>query len=92
MDVHRGKENKFYFYRDSTKLEVDLLEDGPFKAKLWEMKSASEIDKRQVNNLALAARNFDQLIQKGVIYGGGISEYREEIQVLAWNDLKTVLD
>ncbi|MEM8586115.1 MAG: ATP-binding protein [Bacteroidota bacterium] len=92
MNVHRGKENKFYFYRDSTKLEVDLVEDRAFKAKLWEIKSALEVDTRQVNNLALVARNFDQLIQKGIIYGGGISEYREGIQVLAWNDLKAMLD
>ncbi|MEM6878574.1 MAG: ATP-binding protein [Bacteroidota bacterium] len=92
MNVHRGKENKFYFYRDSTKLEVDLVEDGPFKAKLWEIKSTSEIGGRQINNLKLAARNFDQLIQKGVIYGGGISEYQNEIKFLAWNDLRSVLE
>ncbi|MEL6669877.1 MAG: hypothetical protein AAFP08_12955, partial [Bacteroidota bacterium] len=77
---------------DSTKLEVDLVEDGPFKAKLWEIKSTSEIGGRQINNLKLAARNFDQLIQKGVIYGGGISEYQNEIKFLAWNDLRSVLE
>lgn len=89
--AHAGKEDRFYFYRDSTKLEVDLVDDRPTIARLWEVKSTSNVEPKAYNNLNLVARNFNQQVQKGVIYNGGVSESSGDLEILAWNDLMSVL-
>jgi uncharacterized protein len=82
--LNQAKNQTLYFWQDSNKNEVDLLEEIGQTINLYEMKYSMTITKEHLKNLQLF-RNISET--KGVnylIYAGEETQFRSEGKVKSW--------
>ena len=79
--------NDHWFWRDSNKLEVDLMFQQAGKFDIYEIKSISTITQKLFNNLDFFSGVASTSINnKFLIYGGPQSQKRSIAEVLSWKD------
>lgn len=84
---NRGVSPQFYFWQDSNRNEIDLLEEGVGAINLFEMKYSATINSEYFKNLRL----YRELSSIGgdnfLIYAGEESQIRSNAKVIPWNQV-----
>ena len=84
---NRGLSPQFYFWQDSNRNEIDLLEEGAGTINLFEMKYSATINSEYFKNLRL----YRELSSTGgdnfLIYAGEESQIRSNAKVIPWNQV-----
>lgn len=78
--------DNLYYYRDSTKTEIDLVEDTGNGLALTEIKSGTTIASDWHNSLNTLARLLPNVISTRIIYGGDKSTHRQNTAIIPWNN------
>jgi uncharacterized protein len=82
--LNQAKNQTLYFWQDSNKNEVDLLEEIGQTINLFEMKYSMTITKEHLKNLQLF-RNISQIEGNNyLIYAGEEAQFRSEGKVESW--------
>jgi uncharacterized protein len=85
--LNQAKNQTLYFWQDSNKNEVDLLEEVGDKVNLFEMKYTMTITKEHLKNLQLF-RNISEIEGENyLIYAGEIPQIRSEGKVESWKKI-----
>jgi uncharacterized protein len=85
--LNQAKNQMLYFWQDSNKNEVDLLEEIGQKINLFEMKYSMTITKEHLKNLQLF-RNISQIEGENyLIYAGDTPQSRSEGKVESWKKI-----
>ena len=85
--LNQAKNQVLYFWQDSNKNEVDLLEEVSDKINLFEMKYTMTITKEHLKNLQLF-RNISEIEGENyLIYAGDTSQIRSEGKVESWKKI-----
>lgn len=88
--LHSGEEPNLFHFRDSRKIEVDLIEPSGAKIILIEAKSGETVgsdffkEMTALEQLLIDKRALEK-IEKHLIYGGSDSFTRNGVRVTAWN-------
>ncbi|RDB06882.1 ATP-binding protein [Runella aurantiaca] len=84
---NRGVSPQFYFWQDSNRNEIDLLEEGVGTINLFEMKYTATINPEHFRNLRL----YRELSSIGgdnfLIYAGEENQIRSNAKVIPWNQV-----
>jgi predicted AAA+ superfamily ATPase len=85
--LNQAKNQTLYFWQDSNKNEIDLLEEVSDKINLFEMKYTMTITKEHLKNLQLF-RNISEIEGENyLIYAGDTSQIRSEGKVESWKKI-----
>ena len=84
-----GEKPSFYFWRDSTGHEIDLLSDEGMIHRAVEIKSGQTINASFFDGLDFYASlpHTTEAVRPYLIYGGNESQQRTKAQVLSWQTL-----
>ncbi|MEM8583973.1 MAG: ATP-binding protein [Bacteroidota bacterium] len=85
---HQGVEPRFYFYRDRSQHEVDLVYERGNIAKLWEIKTAEEYRPRLIESLEKVAAMWDRPTESTLIYTGYESHYVRKSFLQPWEKMR----
>ncbi|MEM0992050.1 MAG: ATP-binding protein [Bacteroidota bacterium] len=88
MNHHSGESPRFYFYRDSNQLEVDLLREQAGKIQLTEIKANRTFSSKMLVTLNRVEKLIDQPVTKELIYGGDEIFEHQGTRVRAWFSVK----
>jgi len=80
------KPDNVYYYRDSSKKEVDVVEDSGNGLALTEIKSGATLASDWTDALEYAARVLPNVNTTRIIYGGDKPSRRHDTSVLSWRD------
>lgn len=83
---HNGETPRFYFYRNSNQLEVDLLSEDAFGMLLTEIKANRTFNPKMLTNLNKVSKLIDVPTKMKLIYGGDKSLEHREVVVKTWFD------
>ena len=83
---HAGKTPRFYFYRDSNQLEVDLFEDTPSGYRLTEIKATRTYKSSLLKGLKTLGKILDRPGEMQLIYGGEEGFEVEGVRVKSWRE------
>lgn len=83
---HQYQEKEFYFWRDSTAREIDVLFEEESGFSIFEIKASKTINPEFIKNMKL----FESLVspskvEKNIIYGGNETQNRRQYKVRGWN-------
>ena len=81
---HSGTEPRFYFYRDSNQIEVDLLEEYPTHLVISEIKANRTQRTDHLKHLHKVASLSDKPAHKILIYGGEELFETQGVTVRPW--------
>jgi len=81
---HKGEEPRFYFYRDSNQVEVDLVKEGPNALRLTEIKANRTYKPKLLAHLKKLADQSDRPAVKELIFGGEESFTAQGVAINAW--------
>ena len=87
---HSGEEPRFYFYRDSNQIEIDLLSESASAILLTEIKANRTFNPKMVSNLSKIAKVARQPVRKQIIYGGDQTHEYQDTQVNPWFKIESV--
>jgi uncharacterized protein len=87
--AHSGQPGRFFFYRDSNQVEVDLLEEKGNQITLTEIKAARTVFSKHLKGLNRVQQLIkDQPVDRQLIYGAEESGFSfQEVTVKSWKDL-----
>lgn len=94
LDFFKNKYNKgetphFYFYRDKSQNEVDLLEEKGMDISAYEIKSASSFTKQFTKNLNYLKKSLGDVVKSTtIIFDGSESIVSNENSIVNFRDLK----
>jgi predicted AAA+ superfamily ATPase len=80
------KPDTLYYYRDSSKKEVDVVEDSGNGLTLTEIKSGATLASDWTDALEYATRLLPNANATRIIYGGDKASRRHDTTVLSWRD------
>lgn len=84
--LNNGKRPHFYFWQDSNKNEVDLLETTGNEVHLFEMKYTQSPLSEHLKNMSLYREFSKKTGNNYLIYAGNQIENRTNGTVIGWND------
>ncbi len=82
-----GINPEFYFYRDNSGLEIDLIEDHPEGPNLYEIKMGSTYTSDFSKNINSYIKNNNTVQKKSIIYSGDGDKMVNSIQLVAYNQM-----
>lgn len=82
--LNQAKNQTLYFWQDSNKNEVDLLEEIGQTINLYEMKYSMTITKEHLKNLQLFRNISETKGMNYLIYAGEETQFRSEGKVKSW--------
>ena len=86
--LHNGESPQFYYWRDNTGNELDLLEEGFQSVDVWEMKAGATVNADFFKGFAYLSKIEGlPLGAKTLIYGGDSPQIRGDVQVKGWWEL-----
>ena len=86
--LHQGMDPRFYFYRDQSQREVDLVYEKANLARLWEIKSTQTFRPRLLETVEQVATFWDRPTETHLLYAGD-EEHRYGKSMLAnWRGLR----
>lgn len=89
--LNRGRTPNFYFYRDSTGLEVDLLQEEQLTLRPIEIKSAYTYSAALCKNLQKFLRMASHADGPVLIYGGESMGVLQNVRIASFLDAATLL-
>jgi predicted AAA+ superfamily ATPase len=93
--VHQAVVPRLFHYRDSKRLEVDLVCESGEKLILTELKSGETIASdyfsplHKLSGQSSASINQTEIIER-LIYGGDTGQQRSKVNVIPWSGIVTV--
>ncbi|MEM6395942.1 MAG: ATP-binding protein [Bacteroidota bacterium] len=84
---HNGERPTFHFFRDSNGREIDLVNDYPIKAVVWEIKGTETFHPRLIRPLNKLADQLFPTAERRLIYAGPDSMRLNEVQQVPWNEV-----
>lgn len=89
QNFHQNQYKDFYFWRDSTGNEIDLLIPSAMQFDIFEIKSSQTIN----NNFFKGFKYLQQLApdkihKKTLIYAGNTNQTRSDYDVVAWDKIR----
>jgi hypothetical protein len=89
---NHGMTPNLYYYRDNNKNEIDLIIEGAEKLDIIEIKSGQTFSHSFVKSLVFWKKNFKEIkSEKYLIYGGTISQRLQDVNILSWRDINSLL-
>lgn len=87
---NRGEKPNMYFYRDSSKNEVDILLEAGDGLQLLEVKSAQTVASDAMKPTRIVANILGQRVKNiSLIYGGEDYQKRSDFEVLPYKDIES---
>ena len=87
-EYHQGQIPSFYFWRDNTGNEMDLLVENFQSIDAWEMKSGATVNPDYFKGFNYLNKIEGLSIdKKRVVYGGNIPQLRNGIEVIGWYNI-----
>ncbi len=84
---NQAKSQALYFWQDSNKNEIDLLEEKGDKINTFEMKYSMTVTKEQLKNLHLFREISAISGESYLIYAGDETEFRTNVTVVSWKKI-----
>ena len=84
---HKGEEPRFYFYRDSNQVEIDLLKESATSILLTEIKANRTFNSKMLTNVSKISALIKQPVSKQLIYGGDQGYDYQTTVVKPWFDI-----
>lgn len=84
---NQAKSQALYFWQDSNKNEIDLLEEKGDKINTFEMKYSMTVTKEQLKNLHLFRGISSISGESYLIYAGDETELRTNVTVVSWKKI-----
>jgi uncharacterized protein len=84
---HIGKEPNYYFWRDNTGNEVDVLQEDGIRLNLYEIKSSKTYNPSFVKGLDFYTSISSAKTTQTLIYGGDEVQKRNKISLVSWRKL-----
>lgn len=86
---NKGKIPHFYFYRDKSQIEIDLLEEKGIHLLAYEIKSATSFTKNFANNLKYLKNILgNTILSTTIIFDGNESIISNENSIVNFRDIK----
>jgi predicted AAA+ superfamily ATPase len=85
-DFNQGKIPAFYFWRDKTGHEVDLLQEKKETYVITEIKASQTFHKDYLKHLNYFQKHSDRACEFNIIYGGEESQQRSDYTLHSWKD------
>lgn len=86
---NKGKIPHFYFYRDKSQIEIDLLEEKGIHLLAYEIKSATSFTKSFANNLKYLKNILgNTILSTTIIFDGNESIISNENSIVNFRDIK----
>lgn len=90
---NKGKKNNLNFYRDTNGNEVDIIYNVGPKMLAVEVKSGETVSQDYFKGInALDKAVGEDIFAKAIIYGGDRQEYRNEVYIDNYFNIKSLLD
>jgi predicted AAA+ superfamily ATPase len=87
-----GMTPNLYYYRDNNKNEIDLIIESAEKLDIIEIKSGQTFSQNMLKSLIFWDRNFKEIkSERYLIYGGTISQMFQDVNILSWRDITSLL-
>jgi hypothetical protein len=90
--LHWGRPPRWYFWRDKTGHEVDLVQEGPSGLRMVEIKSGETLSSEAFKGLDYLAALEGTTEDRQLIYGGNKSQDRDSGKVIPWDNLAAEVD
>lgn len=89
---NKGMTPNLYYYRDNNKNEIDLIIEGAEKLDIIEIKSGQTFSQEFLKSLIFWDKNFREIkSDRYLIYGGTISQNYQNVRILSWRDINSIL-
>jgi len=89
---NKGMTPNLYYYRDNNKNEIDLIIEGAEKLDIIEIKSGQTFSQGFLKSLIFWDKNFREIkSDRYLIYGGTISQDYQNVRILSWRDINSIL-
>jgi predicted AAA+ superfamily ATPase len=89
---NKGMTPNLYYYRDNNKNEIDLIIEGAEKLDIIEIKSGQTFSQGFLKSLIFWDKNFREIkSDRYLIYGGTISQNYQNVRILSWRDINSIL-
>jgi uncharacterized protein len=92
--LHRCRPADLYHFRETRGLEVDLIVESAEQVIAVEVRSAATVASDFFGNLSALAERADAIAPKRwdarLVYGGGRSQRRGDVQVIPWSEVQDV--
>jgi predicted AAA+ superfamily ATPase len=85
---HLGQTARYYFYRDSNQVEIDLLTDGANEVRLTEIKANRTFNSKMLTHLDRISELIERPVSKQLIYGGDSNFYHKETRITSWSNFE----
>lgn len=85
---HMGEEPRFYYYRDKSKDEVDLVYERASLARLWEIKAAYSFRPRLIEKIEAVASNWDRPTDINLLYTGDEEHRVRKTNLINWRNVE----
>ena len=84
---HQCHNKEFYFWRDTSGHEIDLLIPNITQFDIFEIKASETINSSQFKGMDFVEKiSVDKVASKTLIYGGNDNQIRSNYTVKAWHD------
>ena len=84
---HQYQNKEFYFWRDTSGHEIDLLIPNITQFDIFEIKASETINSSQFKGMDFVEKiSVDKVASKTLIYGGNDNQIRSNYTVKAWHD------
>ena len=84
---HQCRNKEFYFWRDTSGHEIDLLIPNVTQFDIFEIKASETINSSQFKGMDFVEKiSVDKVASKTLIYGGNDNQIRSNYTVKAWHD------
>jgi predicted AAA+ superfamily ATPase len=87
---NRAETPPLYYWRDNTGNEIDCLIEESGLIKSVEIKSSTTINNSFFKGLSFY-KNLNENSKQFLVYGGNNNMQRKEAQIVAWNDVKDII-
>jgi predicted AAA+ superfamily ATPase len=86
--LNQGKQPNFYFWRDSTGHEIDLLIERPGGFEVVEIKAAQTFRSDSLKGLTAFKKLAEsEVLDSKLIYAGDAALTREDVSIIPWDNI-----
>lgn len=87
-NCHQYLHQNYYFWQDSNKNEIDLLQQTATGFNIYEIKATETVKSSLLKNMDYFQSLLKgETLQKTLVYGGNENQERSNYTVLAWSDI-----
>ena len=85
--AHECSGDRIYYYRDSNRNEIDIVEQTGDETQLWEIKSGATFSGDWTKTMERLRGQFGENVSLKVVYGGDESQKRTAFDLRSWREV-----